>query len=103
MEVESPLTDSHIPPPWGLGVEGEWVKVEGIGMGARKSCKNVFGQRGGRAGLRGLRPGFLTQFHLQLAGCGRLGKPSPISETHFIQKDKGRELYLRSPSFCHLL
>lgn len=41
------------------------------GIGARKSCDPLLGQREGRAGLTGLRPGFPTHLNLQLTGGDR--------------------------------
>lgn len=46
---------------------------------------NLFDEKGGRASLRGLRPGFPSQLSYKPgAGCDSLGQPRPVSETHFI-------------------
>ena len=100
-----PSGKCHISPTWGRG--GGWSgKVEGIGLGPKKDCEYVFDQRGGWAGLRGLRPGFPFQLSLRFAGCDRLGhwvSHFPFLRFTFSKRYKRRELYLRTPSFCHLL
>lgn len=71
-----------------------------MGTGARKGSKCVFAQRGGRAGLRGLRPGFPSQLGwLCEAWVGHFPSLSLI----LARRDKMRELHLQPPSLCHWL